>query len=239
VMPDFHNPTGASMPSAIRERMLAAAAAQGAIVVADETTAELDIDRPGSFSPLPAYAGSKAEADAVILIGSAGKNLWGGLRIGWIRAERAMVRKLVAAKPPSDLGTPILEQLVTLALLPQLTSIIEERREQLRAGRDGLVSALAERFPEWRIPAIDGGLAAWVGLGAPVSSQLALAARNHGLLIAAGPRFGIDGAFERFLRIPITYGQVQTARAVDALSLAWESLLRHPMPETGYLADVV
>ena len=49
----------------------------------------------------------------------------------------------------------------------------------------------------------------------------------------------IDGAFERFLRIPITYGAVETGRAVDALTLAWESLLRHPVPETGYLADVV
>jgi hypothetical protein len=28
-------------------------------------------------------------------------------------------------------------------------------------------------------------------------------------------------------------------RAVDALALAWDSMRRHPVPDTGYLADVV
>ena len=47
VIPDFHNPTGASMSATTRERLLAAAAGHGMIVVADETTADLDIDRVG------------------------------------------------------------------------------------------------------------------------------------------------------------------------------------------------
>jgi len=86
---------------------------------------------------------------------------------------------------------------------------------------------------------VDGGITLWVNLGRPVSSQLALAARAQGLLLPAGPRFGIDGAFERFLRIPFCYGPDEMPRALDALALAWESLLRHPLPDTGYLADVV
>jgi DNA-binding transcriptional MocR family regulator len=238
-MPDFHNPTGASMPEQVREGLIAVAASQGTILIVDETTAELDIDRVETFSPLPAYAATPREAASIILLGSAGKTLWGGLRVGWIRAERPLIRKLVAAKPTSDLGTPILEQLITAQLVPQLDAIVEERRAQLRRGRDGLESALASRFPDWDFPRIDGGLAAWVRLDAPHSSQLALAARNFGLLIAAGPRFGVDGPFERFLRIPITYGDAETAQAVEALASASETLLRHPVPDSGYLADVV
>ncbi|WP_345762245.1 PLP-dependent aminotransferase family protein [Diaminobutyricibacter sp. McL0608] len=239
VIPDFHNPTGASMSATTRERLLAAAAGHGMIVVADETTADLDIDRVETFGPLATHGQRRAGDAPVIHIGSASKSLWGGLRIGWIRAERPMIRKLIAAKPANDLGTPILEQLVVARMLPGMASIVEERRGQLRAGREQVRMLVEDRFPDWTMPALDGGLAAWVGIGAPISSQLALAARNNGLSITAGPRFGFDGAFERFLRIPITYSAAETARAFDALAAAWSTVLRHPVPDTGYLADVV
>jgi DNA-binding transcriptional MocR family regulator len=89
------------------------------------------------------------------------------------------------------------------------------------------------------VPHVPGGLTAWVGLGAPVSSQLTLAARTHGLHIAAGPLFGPDGAFDRFLRIPFSYSETETMRGVDALAAAWQSVGRFPMPEHSYLAEVV
>ena len=82
------------------------------------------------------------------------------------------------------------------------------------------------------MPHVRGGLTAWVNLGHPVSSQLALAARNEGLIITAGPRFGVDGAFERFLRIPFSYSADDTERGVDALARAWATVGRHPMPES-------
>lgn len=222
LIPDFQNPTAASMSPATRERVLAAAAAQGTIVVADETTAELDIDRPDDYLPLPAYAERGAGEAPVLLIGSTGKSFWGGLRIGWIRADRAMIGRLLAAKPATDLGTPVLEQLVVARMLPHAAEIVEERRARLRDGRESVRRLVESRFPGWSMPTLHGGLAAWVGIGAPVSSALALAARTHGLLIAAGPRFGMDGAFERFLRIPITYSADETERAFTALERAWE-----------------
>lgn len=241
LIPDFHNPTGASMSAETRERVLAAAAAQRTIVIGDETTAELDIDRPGDYLPLPAYRTDRDGDAPIILIGSASKSLWGGLRIGWIRADRPLIRKLIAAKPSTDLGTPMIEQLVVARMLPQMADIVEERRRQLRAGRETVRRLLAETFPDWTVPDQHGGLAAWVGIGAPVSSALALGVRNHGLLIAAGPRFGLDGAFERFLRIPITYTEDETARAVTALSKAWAASLSQPAPypDPSSLANVV
>jgi DNA-binding transcriptional MocR family regulator len=242
VIPDFHNPTGASMSPETRVRVLAAAAAQGTILVGDETTAELDIDRIGEHLPIAAY-GVRGVGDApVMLIGSASKSIWGGLRIGWIRADRPLIRKLLASKPATDLGTPILEQLVVARMLPQLSEILEERRGQLKAGRESVRRLIAHHFPDWTVPDLHGGLAAWVGIGAPVSSALALGARNHNLLIAAGPRFGLDGAFERFLRIPITYGEAETARAITALSRTWSTSLNTPStpyPDPAALADVV
>ena len=232
LMPDFQNPTGRSLSVDARERVLDAAARQGTVVIADETTAELDIDREGSLLPLAAYG-------AAIMVGSVGKTVWGGVRVGWIRADRPLIRRLLAVRAPGDLGTPIIEQLLVTRLLEQMDDILDLRREQLRAGRDRLESLLAEAFPAWHVPHVDGGIVTWVGLGAPVSSQLALAARSHGLIIAAGPRFGIDGAFERFLRLPICYSAETTVAAVQALARAWGSLSRTPVPDQSLLASVV
>jgi len=239
LMPDFQNPTGQSMPVAQRERVIAAASAAGTILLVDETIAEFNIDRVGQFPPFAALAVGAREAASVVSIGSVGKSVWGGIRIGWIRADPALINRLVAARSAHDLGTPVLEQLLVSRLLAEMPAILTHRAEQLRRGRDHLERRLAERFPEWTVPHVDGGITAWVNLGAPVSSQLALAARNYGLLVTAGPRFGIDGAFERFMRLPFSPTAEQMDRAVDALGLAWESLRRHPVPETGLLADVV
>jgi DNA-binding transcriptional MocR family regulator len=233
LMPDFQNPTGRSLSVDARERVLDAAARQGTVVIADETTGELDIDRAGEpLLPLAAYG-------PAIMVGSVGKTVWGGVRVGWIRADRPLIRRLLAVRSPGDLGTPIIEQLLVTRLLERMDDILELRREQLRAGRDRLEALLADAFPGWHVPHVDGGIVTWIGLGAPVSSQLALAARSHGLIIAAGPRFGIDGAFERFLRLPICYPPEPMDAAVQALGRAWRSLSAAPVPDQSLLASVV
>ncbi|HEY0258494.1 MAG TPA: PLP-dependent aminotransferase family protein [Lacisediminihabitans sp.] len=232
LMPDFHNPTGMSMTAALKERMLGLALAQGTTVVADETMAELAIDEHDRPLPLAAFG-------PAVLIGSVGKTVWGGLRIGWIRAERPLIQRLARIRSAGDLGTPVVEQLLVKNLIDGYDSILELRRGQLRAGRDHLERVLTEAFPEWIVPRPAGGLTTWVNLGAPISSQLTLAARGEGLLLAAGPRFGIDGAFERFLRIPFSYSAEETDRAVAALSAAMASLARGPLLDQSFLAEVV
>ncbi|MEO7126716.1 MAG: PLP-dependent aminotransferase family protein [Nakamurella sp.] len=233
LMPDFHNPTGRTMPAELRERVIALAASHGTVLIADETMAELSIDRIENYMPFGAGAPN------VVLVGSVGKTVWGGIRVGWIRADRGTIHKLVRARSAGDLGTPVLEQLIVKNMLEHFGAVLETRRAQLGVGRDHLVAALRENFPEWSIPSVRGGLTLWVGLGYPVSSQLTLASRNEGLLLAAGPRFGIDGAFERFLRVPFSYSTDETDRAVAALSAAWHSLSRIPLSEQSYLAEVV
>jgi DNA-binding transcriptional MocR family regulator len=233
LMPDYHNPTGRSMSIELRERVLELAARHGTTIIADETMGELAIDAPHTRAPFAVHG-------SAILVGSVGKTVWGGLRVGWIRADRTVIQRLIRARSSGDLGTPLLEQLVVANLLRDFDGILDARRAYLRTGRDRLARLLSERLPDWHVPRVDGGLTAWVGLGHPVSSQLALAARNEGLIIAAGPRFGMDGAFERFLRIPFSYSAEETERGVDALAAAWAMVGRHTMNEsTEELAGVV
>ncbi|MEO6115488.1 MAG: PLP-dependent aminotransferase family protein [Pseudolysinimonas sp.] len=232
LMPDFHNPTGRSMPVDQRQRIAALAALQGTTLIVDETMGELGfrdlrVDAP-LMRPFAASVSDDA-ASRIVTIGSVGKTVWGGLRMGWIRADHELVQRIARVRYSSDLGTPILDQLVVLELLGDYDRILADRRAYLRAGRDHLLARLRSRLPEWQLPEPDGGLTLWINIGAPLSSQLALAARNEGLVIAAGPRFGMNGVFERFLRVPYSHPPELIDRAVDALAAAWSGVTRHPV----------
>ncbi|MCF7553081.1 PLP-dependent aminotransferase family protein [Pseudonocardia sp. WMMC193] len=227
LVPDFHNPTGAVMAPADRAAVVDLARRTRTPLVVDETLTELPLDVP---PPTPVAAGAP-ESPLVITIGSASKVFWGGLRIGWIRAAAPLVRRLAGLRPAVDLGGAVLDQLVTARLLDDVESVVAERQQDLRAARADLRAGLARAFPDWRPNHPSGGLSLWVDLGEPVSSRLAGAARRHGLLLAAGPRFGVDGAFERHLRLPFTLRPDRMAEALDQLTAAWQGL--DHQPETG------
>jgi len=232
LMPDFQNPTGRSMPVEQRARVGALAAQQGTTLIVDETMGELGFRDLRVDAPLTVpFAASVADAAAarIVTVGSVGKTVWGGLRLGWIRTDHELIQRIARVRYSSDLGTPILDQLVVLELLGDYDRILADRRAYLRAGRDHLLTRLRDRLPSWDLPEPDGGLTLWINIGAPLSSQLALAARNEGLVIAAGPRFGMNGVFERFLRVPFSHPPELIDRAVDALAAAWRGVARHPV----------
>ena len=58
----------------------------------------------------------------------------------------------------------------------------------------------------------------WATMPDPISSALAALAPQNGLRLAAGPRFGVGGAFERHLRLP--YSLDTPAREAGMYALA-------------------
>ncbi|WP_298227167.1 PLP-dependent aminotransferase family protein [Gryllotalpicola sp.] len=226
LMPDFHNPTGASMPDALRRRVVETAARTGTIVIDDQTTGELVIDRPWASLPLAAQARTAEERAAVITLGSTGKTVWSGLRIGWIRAEERHLSRIVAARAAVDLGVPVLEQLIVAEAIADMDAILAFRARELGTARDLLLGLLADQLPEWSVPKPDGGMVLWANLGMPASSALVLAARARGLQISGGPLFGGEGAFERFIRVPFTLPPAQLREGVSVLADAWRAVSR-------------
>ena len=238
VMPDFHNPTARSMTTDDRDALLSAAARIDAVVVADETLAEIDIDRPEQHPPLATHAGRHGAR--VVHIGSASKLLWGGLRIGWIRADHDVLSRVTGLRPAHDLGTPVWDQLVAATLIPRSDEIVEERRGQLRERRDALYAGASRSLPDWRPPpTLHGGLTAWMRLPLPASSALTLAARTAGLHVTAGPRFGTDGAYERYLRLPLSAEPVDLTRAIELLGDIWPQVAASPASGGPAVADRV
>jgi DNA-binding transcriptional MocR family regulator len=220
LIPDFQNPTGAVLDDAGREHVVELARRTGTTLLVDETLSELPLDGPAP-RPVAAHGGDSSH---VLTIGSASKIFWGGLRIGWIRTTAPMVRRLAAARAATDLGGPLLEQLVAARLTAGIEPVAAARRIELSAARDHLLGRLADLFPGWRPSRPTGGLSLWVDLGEPVSSRLTVAARRHDVLLAAGPRFGLDGAFERHLRLPYTLRHDRVDDALSRLTVAWREL---------------
>ncbi|GAB2836132.1 PLP-dependent aminotransferase family protein [Microbacterium insulae] len=216
LMPDFQNPTGRSMTGEERDAIARAADRAGSILVLDETTADLDIDR----GPVPAGF-AESVPGGVVRLGSLGKTVWGGLRVGWIRADGELIRRLVAARPAHDLGTPEYEQAVATALFGDFGAVVAQRSALLRTGRDAVTRALREQLPSWRIPAAAGGVSLWIGLDAPLSSALVMDVRSRGVLLSAGPRFSVDGGHDRHLRVPFTAPPDDMVRAARLLAESW------------------
>lgn len=216
VIPDFQNPTGRLMDEAGRAALVGAARDTGTYVIADETFAELAVDDVAMPRPLAAH-----DTDGrVISIGSADKVLWGGLRIGWIRAGQALVRRLAEARETVDLASPVLEQLIVAELLGRLDAIIAERRLTLRERRAELAAALRRECPGWEFGLPPGGLSLWARLPGVSSTALASAAARHGVHIIPGTAFGVDGVLDDHLRVPYVLPPERLREAAARLARA-------------------
>jgi DNA-binding transcriptional MocR family regulator len=224
IVADFHNPTGQMMDVASRKALVEIAARTRTPLVIDETMSEIGLDGP-ALTPVAAF---DPDGRTVITIGSASKRYWGGLRIGWIRADEQRIAELGRIRAVLDLATPIVEQLAATVLIEE-DGGEREWRETVRARRDRLIVLLAEALPHWRVPVPEGGLSLWAELPRPEASALAAMAQSHGLRIAPVPRFGVDGAFERFVRLPFTLPEAELERAVERLAQV-DARLHRRMP---------
>jgi DNA-binding transcriptional MocR family regulator len=218
LIPDFHNPTGALTPDAERRAVLRAARRAGTTVIVDETFVDLGFTDPAT----PAAAIDPS----VVTIGSLSKTVWGGLRIGWIRAQADLIQQVAALRAATDMGGALLDQLVAVELVGRLDELAATRVAEVRPRRDALLAALARELPGWRVSAPQGGLSLWAELDAPLSTPLSVLARSAGVQIVPGSRFGADGTLERYVRLPYTQPAEVLERAVTRLREVWTALDR-------------
>lgn len=223
-IPEFHNPTGAVMSVEERETWAAQLRRHDVLPVVDETLREVNLDDvtlPASYATFD---------DRALVVGSASKEFWGGLRLGWIRAPHTAVNALVQRRMATDLGSSAFDQVVLTELLTDDGQIAEAGRGRSRGARDHLVHALATHLPTFSADRPAGGLSLWIRLPHPVSSHLTAAAAGHGLLLTPGPRFlaAVPSAGERSLRLPYAADPDVLTDAVERLSRAWAEVTDGP-----------
>ena len=158
VVPTFHNPTGAVMPDANRRALAELALRRDLIVVEDLAPGD---DRQ------PADAATHRDLRArtrSITIGSLSKGGWGGLRIGWIRAQPRLITRLAARKATFDHGSATLTQGIAVRMLERGDEFGERAERESRLRREVAAAALREYLPDWRWTMPQGGLSFWVML---------------------------------------------------------------------------
>lgn len=220
VIADYHNPTGALASEEQRRALVDAARSAGTVLIADETMADLRLDEePEPPRPVSAF---DPTGGTVVTVGSASKGFWAGMRVGWVRAAPDVIRSLVAARAYADLGTPVMEQLAVAWLMRTggWEQAIELRRGQARQNRDDLVDAVRRHLPGWDFSTPHGGLTLWVRTGGLSGSRIADVGERVGVRVPSGPRFGVDGAFEGYVRLPFTVSGVVAEEAASRLAEA-------------------
>ncbi|WP_207938956.1 PLP-dependent aminotransferase family protein [Actinomadura darangshiensis] len=194
LVPDFQNPTGALMPVAARRTVARLAERHRVTVVADETMRDLDLrDTPAPLQRIPRS----------VLIGSAAKTIWAGLRVGWIRGTAALIGELARHPMCEPLSAAPTQQLVATELLRDLEPVLRDRRAALRRQRDHL-SGLLDGDDRWRFTVPQGGLALWLHLTTMRADLVVTRARAYGLELSPGPSFAADATHSHHLRLPYT-----------------------------------
>ena len=216
VVPNFSNPSGATMPEARRARLAQLAARYGFLVVEDDPYGAL---RHRGTPPAP--IGS--HGDHVVSLGSTSKTLAPGLRVGWVHAPAWLHGALVKAKQTADLHTSSFAQaIVARALVADWYPAHVARAAATYARRaDVLADALAAR-PDVFAPVArpDGGLFLWAECRGDVDTTAALPrALARGVAYVPGGAFSAQARYRSHVRLSFaTLAPDELAAAADRLA---------------------
>lgn len=216
LVPSFQTPTGTLMPEARRRELAQLSGEHELPVIDDCAIADLWLDRPPP-APVAAFA-----PDApIITIGSLSKLVWGGLRVGWMRAPGSLTAPLLALKASADLGTSAVSQALAAALLPRAGELRALRRRQLGEATAMLLELLGRLLPDWEWTAPAGGVTLWARLPGGDADEFAQVALRRGVQILPGSAIAPLREHDDHLRLPLLRDPAELGEAVYRLADAW------------------
>jgi 2-aminoadipate transaminase len=200
VTPDFHNPTGTSLPLAERKRLLEIVGRYQVPVVEDAIYGRVRL----RGSALPSLK-SLDRAGNVIQIDSFSKIAFPGLRVGWCIGAESVIERLRLVKQSTDLHTEQLAQ-ATLAEFVRrgyLARHNAKMKKVYRSRLEAMEEALEKNMPEgtsWTRP--DGGMSLWVTLPPGFdAAELLIHLRERGVLFVPGRYFYVQNPQPNTLRL--------------------------------------
>lgn len=197
----FQNPTGYVWPLPLRRDVLELVTRYRLPIVEDEPYRDLSF----GLSPPPSLFGLDG-GRTVIQIGTYSKTLAGGLRLGWMIANEAIVEQLALVKLRGDISTASLTQSIVAEFLisghyvGHVTALRIEHARRHAAMR----AALQRHLPTGVLThhPVAGGLYLWCSVGSHLDGQqLSDAAATAGVAIVAGSHFYADGAGAKVIRL--------------------------------------
>ena len=188
LVPNFHNPSGATLSLERRKLLVKMADEAGVPIVEDDPYGQLRFEGDALPSLLTLDEQSRRDAGAtngatngymgnVIYLSTFSTILAPGLRVAWAVAPVPVMRKMVHAKQGSDLQTSTFNQMLAYEVAREgyLDSHIEIIRNTYRERRDVMLAAMKQHMPpgvRWNKP--EGGMFLWCTLPDGVSSSVLL-----------------------------------------------------------------
>jgi 2-aminoadipate transaminase len=200
-VPSFTNPTGRTMSASRRAELMKLVEQHDLYVFEDDVYRELWFDQP----PPPALA-SYGPAERVIRLCSFSKILSPGLRLGWIVADPAIVKRcMTSGMVDSGGGVNHLSAHIVAEFLHagQLEPHVAGLRAAYKARSELLLAALNEHLPAGcTIAKPQGGFFIWIELPEGMDCLAVLKrAEELGVSFLPGTRFHSDGTGQRFIRL--------------------------------------
>jgi len=224
-VPDFHNPTGVTMPVERRRALVELAVRHRVLLVEDSPYRKVRFE--GRW--VPSLKSLDPDGTAVIQLGTFSKLLAPGLRVGWAAGAPELLARMAQLK--TDAGSCPLTQRVILEFCAagRLDAHTARVQETYRAHRDRMVRALAQAMPEVSFQAPNGGYYLWLALPAGIDGdELARRAGDAGVIVIAGSKFFALGGNEqrgRFIRVAFSHaGLDDIDEGVRRLAAAAHSL---------------
>jgi DNA-binding transcriptional MocR family regulator len=201
--PDFHNPTGTTMPVAERRRLLEIAARFQVPIIEDHIYARLRArgERIPSLKQLD-------RSNLVIQIDSFSKIAFPGMRVGWVVAPANVIDRLRLVRQATDLHTNQVGQAILAEYMRRglLSRHLERTRKAYSARLAALEQALERHMPhgtKWTRP--EGGMCVWVELPPGYdASELLIHVRERGVLFSPGRYFYLQNPMPNTLRLGFT-----------------------------------
>lgn len=191
-VPNFQNPTGITYSEKKRNEVAEIVGSSKTLFVEDDPYGELRFMGDSLF-PIKKLIG-----DRCVLLGSFSKIVAPSLRLGWMCADRHIMKRLVNAKHALDLHTANFTQLIVYRYLVDnnIDDHLETKRVAYLRQRNRMLEMIEEHFPK-RVSFTrpEGGLFLWVTLPEGVSSlELFEIAEGKRVLFVPGTPFYPDAS---------------------------------------------
>jgi 2-aminoadipate transaminase len=225
VIPSGQNPTGSSMPTERRRRLVELAHEHGFLVLADEVYQLLHYT-----GPVPEPVAAHVDSDVVVSLGTFSKILAPGLRLGWIQSSNAVLDTLAARGQLISGGglNPFTSALITSVLQDGgMAAYLQDLRRTLHRRLTAMDTALQAHMPShvtYRRP--DAGYFFWLRFPEQIDTAALLpVARAAGVGFQPGPVFSTIEQQINCLRLSFAfYDEHAISAAVATLGRTVEKL---------------
>ncbi len=226
-VPNFQNPSGATLPLERRRHLAALADRFGFLIVEDDPYGVLRFR--GEHVP-----SIRTFSDRVVTLGTASKLLAPGLRVAWLAAPAWLFGSLVRLKQAADLHTSTLSQRIVADILADHDFVASHVRRVAAIYRercDALAGAVADSVD---VVVPDGGMFLWgrVRGDAIDTTELLPRAVELGVAFVPGAAFHVGDGGRGSLRLSFsTLTPTELAEAAARLAAAIHAI--HVIQATG------